>query len=104
MLPLEELTKHEHYRIIGMQNILKFLKIPYLFFDAVSNNHENCSSKLIDIDRYYRYGEHMNSYWNYYLTNVWDKSERWANHAPAEYHKYWAEKLINYIEEKNILI
>lgn len=103
MLPLEILVQQEHYRIVGMQSTLKSLGIKYLFFDAVSNNHENCSSKLVDCTRYYRYGEHMNSYWNYYLTNIWDKSDRWANHAPPEYHKSWANNLIEFIEKNNLL-
>lgn len=103
MLPLDISISEEHYRIIGMQMTLQHLGIRYLFFDAVSSNHENRSSKLIDLDRYYRYNQLMNSYWNYYLTNVWDKSKRWANHAPASYHKEWANHLIDFIQLKNIL-
>jgi len=103
MLPLDKLIELEHQRIIGMQNTLKILDIPYLFFDAVSNNYENCSDKFVDTEKYYRYGEHMNSYWNYYLTNIWDKSDRWANHAPPEYHEYWARHLIEHIEKQEIL-
>ena len=103
MLPLPTLIAHEHSRIIGMQMFFKQVGIRYMFFDAVSSNHDQMPSKLVDTNRYYRYNEHMNSYWNYYLTDVWDKSERWANHAPASYHSEWANNLIKFIEEGNLL-
>jgi hypothetical protein len=103
MLPLQTSIELEHSRILGMQMMLKQLNVPYLFFDAVATNHDQCSTKFLDLSRYYRFGQLMDSYWNCYLTKFWDKNPRWANHAPASYHKEWARNLIQFIEENNLL-
>ena len=36
--------------------------------------------------------------WKYLI-----KQERWSKHLPEEYHKFWAQTLINFIDEQGIL-
>lgn len=103
MLPIMDSIHIEHNRIIGMQSFLKQQSIKYLFFDAVWTNHDQCSPKFIDTNRYFRYNDKQNTYWEYYYNNVWDKSERWANHAPYEYHRFWANELIVYINQNKLV-
>lgn len=103
MLPIQDSIQTEHTRIIGMQSLLKQMGIPYLFFDAVCSNHEQSNPKLIDLSRYYLYGEENNTYWRNFTLNHWDQTERWANHAPESYHKFWATKLAEFISQNNLL-
>ena len=103
MPPLPMMIAHEHYRIVSTQMLLKQLGIQYLFFDAVSSNHDSMPTTLIDQTRYYRYDQLMNSYWNHFQQKVWDLSNRWQNHAPASYHKEWAGHLIEFIEENKLI-
>lgn len=103
MFPILDAIQLEHTRIIGMQMILKQMKIPYLFFDAVWPNHDQSSNKLIDLNRYYEYNNKDKSFWHYYQTNIWDGDTRWANHAPESWHKEWAFELAQYINERGLL-
>lgn len=103
MLPLQMMIAQEHYRIVGLQMLLKQLGVQYLFFDAVSSNHETMPTRLVDLSRYYRYNQLMNSYWNYFQQHVWDKTDRWANHAPASYHQEWAQQLIEFITQNKLI-
>lgn len=98
-----ECLQFEHARILGLQMILKQLKIPYLFFDAVWPNHDQSPNKFIDMDRYYLYNDKEETYWQYYQKHVWDRSIRWANHAPEDWHKEWAIKLAFHIDKNNLL-
>lgn len=86
-----------------MQMLLKQLQIPYLFFDAVWTNHDLSNPVFIDQDRYFRYNNKPTTYWEQYYNHVWDKSDRWANHAPASYHAEWASHLITHIESNKLL-
>lgn len=99
--PLDQCIRIEHARILNMQMLLKQLGVQYLMFDSVWSNHDLCDPKFIDQDRYFRFDDKENNYWMYYVNHVWDGSERWQNHAPAEYHKYWAELLVDYIQTHN---
>lgn len=103
MLPLQMMIAQEHYRILSTQMLLKQLGVQYLFFDAVSTNHNDMPTKFIDQTRYFRYNRLMDTYWNYFQEHVWDKTERWANHAPASYHKEWAQNLIEFIGENKLI-
>jgi hypothetical protein len=96
-LPVAECIRIEHTRILNMQMLLKQLNVRYLMFDTVWTNHDLCSDRFIDHARYFRYNDKENDYWSYYKRHYWDGSERWQNHAPAEYHKYWAELLVDHI-------
>ncbi len=102
-IPLNVSTQMEHSRIIGMQSLLKQLGISYLFFDAVCSNHEWSTNNLIDLSRYFKYGDNDQSFWRKYQLEYWDGGDRWANHAPEWYHKVWAEELTNFIKENNLL-
>ena len=103
MLPIHTSVQTEHTRIIGMQSLLKQLEIPYVFFDAVCSNHENSNPTLIDLNHYYKYNQEDNTYWRNFMLNFWDKSERWANHAPESYHQIWANNLVDFINQNNLL-
>jgi hypothetical protein len=102
----EHTWRHEHYMIIAMQDFLKKIGVNYLFFDAVTANHalglREFNLENIDKERYFRLNDEQNSYWNYYLQNIWDGNNRWSQHAPESYHDYWAGLLIEYIEENKL--
>ena len=104
LLPIDTLIEMEHNRIFSIQMMLTQMKIPYLFFDAVGSNHKIGQDKGIQKDRYYRYNDEATSYWYYYQKHVWDKSDRWANHAPAQYHKEWAQNLSKFIELNRLTV
>jgi hypothetical protein len=103
ILPIHTSIQTEHTRIIGMQSILKQLKIPYLFFDSVLSNHEHSNTKLLDLNRYYEFNQRDSTFWRNYQINFWDNSDRWAYHAPESYHQYWASKLAEFITQNNLL-
>ena len=92
--------------ILTFQSWLKEHNFPFLFFWAVNSvsplileKYKNC----FDPVRFYEPFDHANSYWMYYQEKFWDKSERWKKHAPAEFHKHWAEKLYFYICKHKLL-
>lgn len=102
MLPPGACLELEHSRILGMQMILKNLGIKYVFFDSIWPNHDVSPTKLIDTNSYFMFNE-KETYWTKYKNEVWDKSERWANHAPEDYHKSWANKLFNFITDQELI-
>ena len=89
-----------------MQDFLKKIGVNYLFFDAITANHalglREFNLENIDKERYFRLNDEQNSYWNYYLQNIWDGNNRWSQHAPESYHDYWAGLLIEHIEENKL--
>ena len=100
--PLDLCTRIEHNRILSIQMLLKQLNVRYLMFDSVWTNHDLCDNRWIDQQRYFRFDDKENGYWQYYLRHVWDHSERWQNHAPAHYHAYWAELLVDYVRTQGL--
>ncbi len=108
-------------QIFHIQSICERYNIPFLFhssFDWYTGDW-----KLISKKNYY--GHHSNlttdydvnidaplmsslySFWgvasNHPNWKNYQKESRWSGHYPEEYHKYWAARLIKFINEQKIL-
>ena len=92
----------EQSMIIGMQHTLKNIGVSYIMHWAVcpisASNHLNA---MLDKNYFIDFYDRQNSFWNTYLNNYWDHSDRWSNHAPESYHKIYADKIINYLNGLN---
>jgi len=101
-----EMTEMRLSNILGFQSWLKEHNFPFLFFWAVNSADTKVLEKYsmcFDPCRFYEPIQHDESYWRYYLNNYYDKSKRWAKHAPAEFHRHWAHKLYTYICKHKLL-
>ncbi len=107
-------------QILFIQSFLKIYKIPYIMF---STRHFSFGDwTLIDQCRYY--GHHVSkkdyytedfssalqksySYWGTCLHHPrWAhliKQDRWRNHYPEDFHTFWAETMISFINTNNLL-
>ncbi|MFN8771071.1 MAG: DUF6071 family protein [Neisseriaceae bacterium] len=94
-------------QVITLQNFLKQHNIPYLFFDAISSfSKTNLDSEsaidlyipFIDKKHYFKFGSENCSMADYLKTN-----ENGNRHPNIEEHKKWANILIEFIKEENLL-
>ena len=115
-IQLHEMTVDIIWQI---QSMCKLYNIPYFFSYNVGNFKTDTSL----IDRRYFYGLHDMptitnekegwaffrdfSFWGVASNDPsWEHyqhDDRWSGHYPEEYHEFWADKLIKFIDEQQIL-
>ena len=107
-------------QIFTIQTICEQYSIPYVFH--VSTNWYEGNWSLINKNNFYGHHDVENtiykkskSYMMYRLYSYWgtathndqwkdvQNTPRWSMHYPEEFHKFWAEKLINFIDDRGIL-
>lgn len=102
-----------------IQSICKLYNIPYFFSCNIGVFKTDTS--LIDGRNFYGFHKGFEikdekdgwfffnefSFWGVATNNpLWEHyqhDDRWSGHYPEEYHKFWADKLIKFIDEQQIL-
>ena len=99
---IDEKSRHIHKEIYGLHQYLQELKIPHLFFNCMYNFFSIKESEMLDWNNCYigPYDNDLSYYW--YLTKKHFDSDRWY-HFDASGHRAWANFLISYIKENNLL-
>jgi hypothetical protein len=117
----KDLSKKAINQIFLVQTICKKYNIPFVFHNSISWYSGDWSL----ISKKNHFGHHSSDIWNYDSENInnsmymeycfWGLATnhpnwkhlyfdpRWKDHYPEEYHKYWASKLLRFIDNQKIL-
>ncbi len=93
---------HIHKEIYGLHQYLQEINVPHLFFNCMYNFFGIKESEMLNWNNCYvgPYTNDLSYYW--YLTNRHFVSDHWY-HFEQSGHQAWADVLIKYIKENNLL-
>ena len=99
---IDEKSRSVHKEIYALHQFLMKRNIPHLFFNCMYNFFGIKESEMVDWNNCYigPYTNDLSYYW--YLTNKHFESDHWY-HFGADGHQTWADFLISYIKENNLL-
>ena len=117
----KDLSKKAINQIFLVQTICEKYNIPFVFHNSITWYPGDWSL----ISKKNHFGHHSSDVWNYDSENInfsmsnsycfwglaindpnWKhlySDPRWEDHYPEEYHKYWASKLLRFIDKQGIL-
>jgi len=114
----ETLVKKSINQMFIVQTICQKYDIPFIFHNSINWYYGDWSL----IDKKHHFGHHKSNTFDYQYSSLMDKiysfwgvathhpdwkhlryEDRWHGHYPEEFHKFWASKLIKFIDEQKIL-